>query len=233
MDAQNSLPKEREVHLVSPTCPARWPQKRVELLRWFRNEAEPLAEAYEGAVRLLNDGGFPGRLHFISHAVRDIADRLVFVLDPQLIGSRVQYENEMDRIARDWPQLQAFNVGEASESANPDSVTISYASASSINSLVQAHRERRQRPSNYELLFRYLMRNEPSRGDVNKRLVSDFRKMRQWFMDLAHLRATGPPKIDEAELQMQFSSFEGMLHSFVGDFFTGTTELDEILRQAN
>lgn len=77
------------------------------------------------------------------------------------------------------------------------------------------------------------MRNEPSRGDVNKLIVSDFKKIRGWFMDLTHLRATEAPKIDEYELQMQFRKFEGMLHSFVGDFFTGTAELDDILQQAN
>jgi hypothetical protein len=172
-------------------------------------------------------------VHFIAHAVRDIADRLVFVLDPQLKGSRVQYDNEMDAIEKDWPTFQKINDDDGDGLANPDTLTIDYTLASKINSLVEAHRERRTRPSNYELLFRYLMRNEPSRGDVNRRLVADFKKMRGWFMDLTHLRATEAPKIDEAELQTQFQNFEGILHSFVGDFFTGTAELDEILQQAN
>ncbi len=87
-----------------------WPQKRHELLKWFSSNAKPLAEAYEGAIRLLNEGDFPGRIHFIAHAVRDIADRLVFVLDPQLKGRRVQYEQEMDGIEKLWPELQTFQA---------------------------------------------------------------------------------------------------------------------------
>ncbi len=227
----DSIPSDQrpKSHLQSNS--ATWPQKRVELLGWFQSDAKPLADAYEGAVHLLNEPGFPGRVHFIAHAVRDIADRLIFVLDPQLKGSRVQYDNELDKIVKDWPKLEVFNDTFVLD--QPDSIEINYVVASRINSLVKAHLERRERPSNYELLFRFLVRNEPSRGDVNKRLVSDFKKMRKWFMDLTHLRASGVLEIDERELQTQFNSFEGMLHSFVGDFFTGTSELDEILQQAN
>lgn len=201
-------------------------------MNWFREHAQPLADAYEGALRLLNDGDFPGRVHFISHAVRDIADRLVFVLDPQQESNRVQYENEMDWIEDKWPDIQnvgAMNDGEATT----ETVTVHYELAVRIDSLVKSHRDRRQRPSNYELLFRYLIRNEPNQAEVNRRLVSDFKKMRNWFMKLAHLRDKAAPEVKEDELQSQFNKFEGMLHSFVGDFFTGTAEIDDILRQAN
>ncbi|MCJ7589121.1 MAG: hypothetical protein MUQ00_14655 [Candidatus Aminicenantes bacterium] len=208
------------------------PPKRQELLNWFRRNAEPLAEAYEGAIRLLDDGNFPGRVHFIAHAVRDIADRLVFVLDPQLKGRRVQYEGEMDRIAKLWRALQTVR-GTTNQSPTQDTVTINYRLAVMIDSLVTEHRERRGRPSSSELLFRFLMRKEPSEVEVNQRLVFDFKKVRKWFMRLTHFRDKITPEVDKTELQTQFSNFEGMLHSFVGDFFTGTRELDDIIQQAN
>lgn len=88
----------RDPAILSPT--------RLQLMNWFRVNARPLAEAYEGAIRLIADKGFPGRVRFIAHAVRDIADRLVLVLDPQLTGTRVQYENEMDRIVDKWPIIR-------------------------------------------------------------------------------------------------------------------------------
>lgn len=216
---------------VPRNTPTLSPQRR-ELLNWFRNNAVPLAEAYEGAFRLVEARNFPGRVHFIAHAIRDIADRLVFVLDPQLSGSRVQYENEMDKIEKVWPKLQTVQEANGSD-LSQDSVSIGYEVASLIDSLIDDHRRRRKRPSNSELLFRFLMRNEPSHADVNKRLVDDFKKVRQWFMDLTHLRANKAPDVDEDELQTQFGKFEGMLHSFVGNFFTGTAELDEILQHAN
>jgi hypothetical protein len=204
---------------------------RRELLHWFRDNATPLAEAYEGAIRLVDDDDFPGRIHFIAHAVRDISDRLVYALDPQLKAGRVQYENEMDRIEKLWPHLNV--PGPTDAAAETETVTIDYKVASIIDSLVTAHRERRERPSNYELLFRFLMRKEPLQAEVNQRLVRDFKRMREWFMARTHLRDNGVPPVDESELQTQFKKFEGMLHSFVGNFFTGKKELDEVLRQAN
>lgn len=205
---------------------------RHELLAWFRTNAVPLAEAYEGAVRLIDDTRFPGRIHFIAHAVRDISDRLVYVLDPQLEGARVQYENELDWIASRWPNI--MSVGDTTDSAMAsETIEIQQEVAARIDSLVSAHRERRRRPSNYELLFRFLMRREPSQAPVNERLVRNFKLMRDWFMDLTHLRSGKPPDVNESELQARFRGFEGMLHSFVGSFFTGKKELDAILREAN
>lgn len=205
---------------------------RCELLNWFREKAPPLADAYQGAVRLVDDSDFPGRIHFISHAVRDITDRLAFVIDPQLPARRVQYANELDLIERMWPQF--ISVTEPSTKAtSAEKLAIDYKVASLIESLVAAHRESRRRPSNSELLFRALMRNEPTRVQVNQRLVADFKKLSKWFMALTHLRADAAPTVDEPELQLQFKKFETTLHCFVGNFFTGTNQLDEILQQAN
>lgn len=205
---------------------------RRQLLAWFKEQAPSLADAYEGAVSLLADGEFPGRIHFIAHAVRDIADRLVYVLDRQLQGGRVQYENTFDRIEKDWPDIQVLHNGNANQT-KPDSVEIDFRLATLIDGLVQDHRARRKRLSHYELLFRYLMRNEPYKARVNRRLVDEFKGMREWFMAFTHLRRDGAPQVDERDLQLHFYRFERMLHSFVGDFFTGSTELDDILQQAN
>jgi hypothetical protein len=209
-----------------PESPSQPSRIRCELLNWFRESAAPLAPAYEGAFRLLDDGGFPGRVHFIAHAVRDICDRLIFVLDKQSSPPRVQYENEMDKIAKEWPTLSSFTQASAEE------ITIPYVVAARIDSLVDAHRSRRQRPSNQALLFRYLMLKEPTQAQVNERLVNDFERIRRWFMDWTHLR-TENVQMNESELQIRFSAFESMLHSFVGSFFTTTKELDEILQQTN
>ena len=217
---------------ASSSSPENWPQKRLQLLNWFRRNAEPLADAYEGAIRLLHDKCFPGRLHFVAHAVRDIADRLPFVLDPQLESNRVQYEDQMDGIEKLWPKIQVI-TGAGKEPNTHDTLVIDYELASRIDSLVQAHRKRRQRPSNHELLLRVFMRNEPTRASVNQRLVRAFKEMRDWFMKFAHVRHSKGPAVNEDELQTQFSKFEGMLYSFVGDFFTGIAELDDILQQAN
>ncbi len=180
----------------------------------------------------MGDAAFPGRVHFVAHAVRDMADRLVDVLDPQTKGSRVQYENEMDVIVKDWPTMEPMDGSEAGPGVE-ESLAIPIQVARRIDRLVRAHRDRRKRPTQYELLFRFLMRNEPLHARLNERLVRDFQNTRKWFMDLTHLRSGKPPQVDEGEFLSYFNKFEAMLHSFVGKFFTGTRELDAILHKAN
>ncbi len=205
---------------------------QTELLDWFRKKAAPLAEAYDGAVRLLSIPGFPCRVHFIAHAVRDIGDRLIYALDPQEQGKRVQYETELDKIVKGWPIIDPASDAAASP-VDKESLIIPYHLARLIDGLVTAHRNRRQRPTQYELLFRHLMKQESAHAAVNERLIQGFKKTHKWFTTLAHVPAEGPKQVDENELRSEFKKFETMLHSFVGNFFTGKSELDAILRQAN
>lgn len=208
-----------------------WTPRRCELRDWLRANAPSVAPAFEGAVEILGQADLPGRIHFIGHAVRDIADRLVFALDPELDGQRIPYEDHLDRIVPDWPPVtEAY---EASDRPAPDEISVPYAVAREVDDLVRSHRDRRKRPSQYELLFEWLSKQDPSQATVSPRIVNTFKKTRAWFMRRTHVPAKPPRPYDEKELHRQFESFESTLHSFVGSFFTGTEELDEILRQAN
>ena len=228
-------PDGHEISHDSPYLPGNWSRKRTELLKWFRVNAKSLADSYEGAVKMLEDRSFPGRVHFIGHAVRDIADRLGAALELGLEGgkiSRVQHEKHLDPIAKDWPELQTINEHDE-DGVVQDRISIEYNLAIKIDSLVSDHRARRKRRSNSEHLFRYLMRKEPTKTDVNMRLVSALEEVRGWFMEHTHFRADKAPVNVESELQSQFRKFEEMLYSFVGNFFTIVEEIDEILRESN
>jgi hypothetical protein len=217
---------------MRPRSTENWSSIRLELLNWFQMNSKTLSSAYKGAVFLLDDKDFPSRVPLIAHSVRDIADRLVYVLDPHLTSSRVQYENEMDKIEKAWPDIRTLKDGESNPEVNCVA-EIKFSLAIKIDSLVKAHRKRREGPKNHELLFQYLMKYEPFKADVNRRLVLEFKNMREWFMKHTHLPAIELPEPEESELETQFHRFEGILHSFVGNFFTGKKELDEILQQAN
>ena len=83
---------------------------------------------------MLDDPSFPGRAHFIAHAVRDIADRLVYVLDPQ--GKlRVQYDSELDWIEAHWPNIQKIDTANNC-AANTEAIAIDYEVAIRIDGLV-------------------------------------------------------------------------------------------------
>jgi hypothetical protein len=218
---------------AAPAPPRRWPSiKRQELLDWFTANAPSLAPAYDGATRLLADPSFPGRLHFIAHAVRDISNRLIDALDPHKPPSRVQYEHYLDLVAKDWPSLNPTSAPD-STGLMSDAVQVPASLVAQLDQLVHAHRNRRARPSQYELLFRYLVRSYPGRTEANKRAVTAFKTIFTWFMDRAHLPASPTTPVSEDELQTHFQHFEAILHSFVGSFFTGTAELDDVIQQAN
>lgn len=80
-------------------------QRQEKILHWFRqNRAPELAGLYSGAVIMLNDPRFPGRVRFIGHAVREIRNELPNVVDGPTVPEPVQYKKELDRISKAWEE---------------------------------------------------------------------------------------------------------------------------------
>ncbi len=217
--------------IPAPTPPGIWTPLRVELLRWLQSRAPSLAAAYEGAVGLVGNRSFPGRVHFIAHAVRDISDRLVFCLDPSLDGGRVEYHSHLDGISKHWQLLDDL-VETSANSDGADSALIPLKAARMVDELVKEHRKSRERTGNFELLFRHLMAGDSAHAEMVKRVVSAFKQTHAYFKAHAHL-TTELRTHNEVDLQKEFEAFEKALHSFVGGFFTGTREIDAIIEQAN
>ena len=78
-----------------------WTPLRRENAKWLRSNAPPLAEVYEGALKILFAPGFPGKLRFVAHAMREIVNRL-----PDALGaakaSHIDYADRCSRIETDW-----------------------------------------------------------------------------------------------------------------------------------
>ena len=55
----------------------RYEPHQTELLEWFERNAPALGRLYKGAIIMVNDQSFPGRIRFVSHAVREIANSLL------------------------------------------------------------------------------------------------------------------------------------------------------------
>lgn len=214
-----------------PPEKAIWTVRRRELHDWLRTNAPPLAEAYEGAVELLGTPTFPSRIPLICHLVRDFLDRLPYALEPSTEGHRVPYEETMDKLAKIWPP--SMSITRVDGTMQGDTVTISHQAAHMIDGLLNHHRERRSRPHSSELLIRALTRRLTTPAQVNLRLAEEIKEIHKWFVKRTHLRRDTTAKVDEKDLQAKFEYFEGIIHNFVGSFFTGTTDLDAILQDAN
>jgi len=213
-----------------------WTSDRRELYDWFRENAQSLAGAYEGAVRLLSAPGYPGRVHLISHVVRDICNRL-----PDFLGNverdRIHYDRELDDLAEVWPSVISPSVEDYApgEPGAPEdsSVEIPRVAAVAVSQLLQRHRSRQSNRDVVSGLFTLLSEATPYDRANLEPIVNEFHKTASWFMQRAHLRATPMPEPDPEELARRFEQFERIALSLIRGFFKTMDELDDLLQQAN
>ncbi len=217
---------------------AAWTPVRRELWQWFDQHAPSLCPLYKAAVQLVHDPGFPARYHLISHAVRDIINVLPQVLEGARVRPRIDYHHHVRKIAKRWPQasvgIQRGSGADRDEKlATADTVAIPRDAFVEVDTLVRVHLDQPTQRQRDAILLRALMRANAAPAIVSRRLAEDFEAIRKWFMRYAHARADDLPSLSDGDFADYFERFERTLHSFVGHFFTGTKELDDILAKAN
>ncbi len=79
-----------------------WTPERAALVRWLNRCAPALVPLYVGALRLAVLDSFPGRVHFIAHAIREICNRLPGALGPEVKPRGAGYEPLTDKIHDQW-----------------------------------------------------------------------------------------------------------------------------------
>ncbi|MEH1928499.1 hypothetical protein [Nostoc sp.] len=97
LNSQNLHPTSSDLPQIPP---AYWTTTRSKILSWLNQNSSSLANLYEGAVCLTFGIPIPGRLRFISHAVREIRNRLPDSI-PQ-ISEPLIYTNEVEQISNIW-----------------------------------------------------------------------------------------------------------------------------------
>jgi len=65
-------------------------------------EHEHSIQPDEGAVEMVFREDFSGRVRFVSHAVREIRNRLPNVIAGYKAGIKLQYKNRLDAILKVW-----------------------------------------------------------------------------------------------------------------------------------
>ncbi len=212
-----------------------WTTQRKELVTWLQDRAPSFVEGYVGAVRLLHMPGFPGRVHFICHAIRDIYRHV-----PRTFGVK-----SLPRPAEVFPSMVkelaiAWREFPASEAKDEQSV-----SESDLGVSRQVHRWLRkiidksnqlkdQSTVGNQLaiaLFRSMDRRE---GDfIEPWIIAAFDAEYDFFVKRAHLAVSVDKVPTDDGLVDHFEAFERAFHSLVGPYFSGKGELDAILRKTN
>ncbi len=236
----DSPPEHDSSDITANSAGSPWTPVRFQLLEWFRQDAPSLAGAYEATVFLVSTPSVPARVHLVCHLVRDIYGKLPEILDGEFRfqSAGAVYPPFIDTIANHWrsPDGALLTNAAASETAPSasDRVNVPRAAARAVDDLLARRAVLKDQPRSTEVLARALFRRFAESGlQPPARLAATFEEERRWFTDRAHLVLERAKVPAEEGLLDHFASFEGALHSLVGEYFTGKEELDAILAQAN
>lgn len=92
-----------------------WTRNRRELLEWLGKTSPSLAELYKGAVDLLFGRPVAGFSRFVSHAVREIRNRLPGVVSGTGSSGRLDYTSRIDDLSAQWKKAHISIEAKPSE----------------------------------------------------------------------------------------------------------------------
>jgi len=193
-----------------------------------------LAPIYLGAVQMASDENFPGRVHFVSHAVREMRNRLPGAFAE--VPKRVNYSDLADVVHTAW-----VNEGLPSDGASPLSTSrdasvegpprydVSLSLLDAVGDLVSNHlAAKRNNEEKTRLLFEAI-------GDsqVPQYVIKHWLQSTRWVEKRMHVGDKGALASDEVELLQNFERFEAALSAVVNRSYENMDALDELLDAAN
>ena len=202
---------------------------QARIFDWLRQVEPGLAELYEGAVRLTEDQSFPGRGRLICHAVREIRNRLPDAVAGKGMSSRLDYRQEIDKLADAYERSGLGSVREQSKQTGDEQrsgreVFVLLEQLIKKNERVESAKERNAK--------RLLIEIEPDNKQWEQSLtpvVEKWIEETEWFVQRAHVGK----QIDGTELIERFTAFEEVLLGLVGYFYEGLHELEILVEETN
>lgn len=155
-------------------------QKRIA--EWLAKQDSELGQLYEGAVRMIQDRSFPGRLWLVCHAVREIRNRLPEAVAGRGVVKRLEYSQVVDALEKAWERTGLGGVRLAdgdekrSEQKIPQEVVVL------ISDLVTKHKEVAGRKR--ENIKRLIITLEPENKDFQASLFPVINRLIEetdWF----------------------------------------------------
>ncbi len=176
----------------------------------------------------------------MSHAVREIRNRLPDVFASATKSRRVEYVESLDTIAEMWsradlstevplPDPTLPTDGDRTESTP---VAIPRMLFGRIAELIAAHTASREKPFDAARRLFEAVAPENQRVAAHLRPVVDhWLSTTQWFVKRVH--DNGRVDTEADELAKRFEQFEATLQSLTREYYRGEEALDEILLDAN
>ena len=211
-----------------------WTVERIRLHGWLLEKAGHLAPTYLGALQMVMNESFPGRVHFVAHAIREIRNRL-----PNAIAGVENrgptYEALASKLRTAWKEAGFPSDGSVPLSARAEpSVSgpgheVSVGLIGAAGELVAANA---RSSGNRERQARRLLR-EIWETDPPPYVVDRWFHRNDWIRRYMHL--DDKPHVQEAEVEVTevFESFETALIAIANRSYENLEALDEILASAN
>lgn len=219
-----------------------WTPFRLELRAWFERNAPSLGELYKGAVCLMFGAPLAGRVRFVTHAMREIGNRLPEVMAGRKSGPNLQYKDRIDRLIEVWSAIGLPTDGSISGTIQPEApgvpaspeVSIDRRVFDAIAGLVKDHVLTREKPEEAALrLFQAAAPENQQSRDALKPVIQQWVRILRWAVGKAHDSGRVDADCSLEELEHQFELFETTLGALVRGYFKTADELDEILEDAN
>ncbi|MFH0984317.1 MAG: hypothetical protein V1882_02150 [Candidatus Omnitrophota bacterium] len=213
-----------------------WTDSRREIKDWFDKQAPHLGELYEAALIILYFDNFPGRIRLVSHAVREIRNRLPDAISGQIISQQLDYKFRLDEIFSVWTSLE-IPITPLRSSASPSTsppgiVQIPEIMFEKIQLLVNDHNETSEKKLDAaRRLFEALAPENKKLQIEIKPMILQWLKVTEWFVDNAHEKVEPSKENKDEEIFKRFELFEVTLNALISkQFFKTIKELDEILK---
>lgn len=212
-----------------------WTTQRKELVTWLQDRAPSFVEGYVGAVRLLHMPEFPGRVHFICHAIRDIYRHVPRTFGVKSLPRPAEvFPSMVKELAIAWREFPASEP-EDEQSVSESDLCVSRQVHRWLRKIIdKSNQLKDQSTVGNQLaiaLFRSMDRRE---GDfIEPWIIAAFDAEYDFFVKRAHLAVSVDKVPTDDGLVEHFEAFERAFHSLVGPYFSGKGELDAILRKTN
>jgi len=213
---------------MEPTRPDYWTGLRLELRSWFTRNAPSLGELYKGAVEMVFNNTFPGRVRFVTYAVNEIRNRLPDVIAGPIIGGQIHYEKRLDNIVRVWKahglpidgSLPMTMTEEVLPTSSPNNeVSLPPIVYVEIAQLIKDHEQSKIHKDVVKRTFEAInLKNSEEQKAVLTSCVIHWLDVTNWFAKFTYDQGEMGVDIDGEELKGRFENFEYALWSLVKEF---------------
>lgn len=218
--------------------------RRLALLQWLQEHSVPLAELYQGAMEL-TEKRTAGWTKFVSHAVREISNRLPDVVAEGGGGGHLIDKNRLDAFCDQWRQYglpidgstPTLDVPLGASQVSPAQVdvvgkaVVPAAVFEAMAAIVRDHESTRERPLEKAMRMRRALMPEGT-DHATRPSLEQWVELTRSAVGLTHNQTQKDADLADRTMRV-FLLFEDTLLGLVLPYFETVKEIDALLDKAN